>query len=121
VAEREPQDSVRARHRDLDGGRDTPPIANDEARPPTEAIELLERPLDHDLAVEPVGRRFGPDPRQVERDDVGPLLEQRPDPPLELGERRDEQQPGTVHLGGRPGRGGAESPPTPSQNVTLPG
>jgi hypothetical protein len=62
VAEREPQDSVRARHRDLDGGRDTPPIANDEARPPTEAIELLERPLDHDLPVQPVAAGSAPTP-----------------------------------------------------------
>ena len=65
-------------------------VPDDDTAVPAAAVELGEAagddPLDRRL-----GHRFGADPGSVERGDVGPLLEEGLDLPLDLGDGGDEE------------------------------
>src|ERR687898_143921 len=89
---------ARSREGQSQGAGNSPAVGGDEALVPSEAVELLQPPIDDHLAVECLGPGLVADPGRIEGGHLRPLLESRPDSvPFELRELRDEQKPEAIH------------------------
>jgi hypothetical protein len=70
-------------------------VADDHTAVPAAAVELDEAPPSAGVEQVPFLGRLVPDAGGVETGHLRPLFDQRPDRPLELGQRRDEED---LHL-----------------------
>jgi hypothetical protein len=91
MAESETGNPLGMRCGQMDRGVGAVFVAGDDAAPPTAVVDLLQAAL-ADRAQRGIRRRgLAAGPGSVEGRDVRPILEQRLDPPLDLGNGRDEQ------------------------------
>ena len=101
MAERDPEHRLGPPRGDPSRGRRSPGVPDDEVGVPPQPVDLVQRPLDHQLSVEAAGivagDRLVAHPGSIEGRHLGPLGELRRDRPLHLRELRAEQQAGPGH------------------------
>ena len=91
MAQRHPLDCAWSCVRNPNRGWQRRRIGNKNVGIPATAIELEEATVDDRLAIQALDRRLGADTGQVERGDIGPLLQVGPDNPFQLGDAREQK------------------------------